>query len=300
MRDFLANTRYAFRQFRHAPVFTAAAVLTLSLGIGGTTAIFSLIHTVMLRSLPVADPGSLYRIGDGNDCCVEGGPQDRWGLYSYPLYLRLKENLPEFEELTAVQAGPNRMSIRRASEPVAKALRTEYVTGNYFSTFGIRPFGGRLLTAQDDQASAPPVAVLSHRTWQTNYGSDPSVVGATFMIEGHAFTIAGIAPPGFYGETLRSDPPEVWIPLQQEPLIVGEEGTLLRQSIAASLRVVGRLKPGQTTDGMSARLTGMLRRWLIAEAGYPAEWTSEIKRLLPKQTITVVPAGAGVAEMKED
>jgi hypothetical protein len=98
MRDFLANVRYSLRQFRNAPVFTAAAVLTLSLGIGGTTAIFSLIHSVMLRSLPVADPSMLYRIGDGNACCVEGGPQERWGLFSYPLYLRLEENLPEFEE----------------------------------------------------------------------------------------------------------------------------------------------------------------------------------------------------------
>ena len=300
MLDFLANFRYSFRQFRNAPVFTAAAVLTLSLGIGGTTAIFSLIHTVMLRSLPVADPARLYRIGDGNNCCVEGGPQDRWGLYSYPLYLRLKENLPEFEELTAFQAGPNRMSVRRDTETVAKPLRSEYVTGNYFSTFGIRAYGGRLFSAADDQASAPPVAVLSHHAWEATYGSDPSVVGARFVIEGRAFTIVGVAPPGFYGETLRSDPPDLWIPLQQEPLIVGEDGSLLRQSIAASLRVIGRLKAGATTAGMSARLTGMLRRWLITEAGYPPEWTSEIKRLLPQQNIAVVPAGGGVAEMKED
>ena len=95
---------------------------------------------------------------------------------------------------------------------------------------------------------------------------------------GHAFTIAGIAPPGFYGETLRSDPPDVWLPLQQEPLVAGE-GTLLRQPIAASLRVIGRLKAGQTTAGMSARLTGVLRRWLVTESGYPPEWMSEIKRL---------------------
>src|SRR5512138_2075001 len=100
MRDFVASLRYALRQFRNAPIFTAAAILTLSLGIGGTTAIFSLMHTVMLRSLPVADPRALYRIGEGDECCVEGGPQDRWGLYSYPLYLRLQQNLPEFQSLT--------------------------------------------------------------------------------------------------------------------------------------------------------------------------------------------------------
>src|ERR671929_540292 len=105
--------RYAIRQFRLAPVFTASAVLTLSLGIGGTTAIFTLIHAVMLRSLPVADPERLYRIGDGDNCCVQGGPQDQWGMFSFPLFERLKAELPEFEELTAFQAGGPRLSVRR-------------------------------------------------------------------------------------------------------------------------------------------------------------------------------------------
>jgi hypothetical protein len=110
----LGAFRYAIRQFRQAPVFTAAAVLTLALGIGGTTAIFTLIHAVMLKSLPVSDPAQLYRIGDGDDCCVEGGTQDRWGMYSFPLYERLKAETPEFEELTAFQAGGGgRVSARR-------------------------------------------------------------------------------------------------------------------------------------------------------------------------------------------
>src|ERR1700733_4844606 len=90
--------RYAIRQFRQSPVFTAAAVLTLALGIGGTTAIFTLIHAVMLRSLPVTDPASLYRIGDGDNCCVQGGPQDRWGMFSYPLVERLRAETPEFDQ----------------------------------------------------------------------------------------------------------------------------------------------------------------------------------------------------------
>src|SRR5436189_3373714 len=140
------NFRYALRQFRLSPVFTAAAVLTLVLGIGGTTAIFTLIHAVMLRSLPVSDPSRLYRIGDGDDCCVEGGPQDRWGLFSYPLYERLKASAPEFEEITAFQAGGPRLSVRREGvEAAARPLRSEYVTGSYFSTLGIGAFGGRVL-----------------------------------------------------------------------------------------------------------------------------------------------------------
>lgn len=299
MSDFLANVRYAFRQFRKAPVFTAAAVLTLALGIGGTTAIFSLIHSVMLKSLPVTDPAKLYRIGEGNECCMEGGPQDRWGMYSYQLYQRLKANLPEFEDMTAFEAGGNVMSVRRESDHVAKPLRSEYVTGSYFSVFGLRPFVGRLLAPADDQLSAAPVAVLSYHAWQTTYGSDPSVIGSTFVIEGHPFTVIGVSPPGFFGETLRSNPTEVWIPLQQEPLIRGAS-TMLQQPMTSWLRVIGRLKPGATTTGMGARLTGLLRQWMLNDSGYPAEWMSEIKRLMPRQSIAVIPAGSGVAEMKED
>src|ERR1700686_5150063 len=113
MHNLFGNLRYAARQFRLSPVFTATAVLTLALGIGGTTAIFTLIHAVMLRSLPVADPATLYRVGDGADCCVEGGPQDRWGMFSYPLYERLKAESPEFEEAAAFQAGGRQLSVRR-------------------------------------------------------------------------------------------------------------------------------------------------------------------------------------------
>src|ERR1700742_1093087 len=105
MNTLKANILYALRQFRQAPIFTATAILTLALGIGGTTAIFTLIHGVMLRSLPVTDPSRLYRIGDGTSCCVQGGPQDRWGMFSFPLFERLKADLPEFDEVTAFQAG---------------------------------------------------------------------------------------------------------------------------------------------------------------------------------------------------
>src|SRR6202171_1091755 len=113
MHNLLGNLRYAMRQFRLSPVFTATAVLTLALGIGGTTAIFTLIHAVMLRSLPVSDPAQLYRVGEGDDCCVEGGPQDRWGMYSFPLFERLKTQTPEFEEVAAFQAGRAELSVRR-------------------------------------------------------------------------------------------------------------------------------------------------------------------------------------------
>src|SRR5437763_13172198 len=129
MQNLLGNIRYVLRQFRLSPVFTGTAVLTLALGIGGTTAIFTLIHAVMLRSLPVADPGRLYRVGDGDDCCVEGGPQDRWGMFSFPLYERLKSQAPEFEDVAACQTGRGQLSVRREGvDSAARPLRSEYVT----------------------------------------------------------------------------------------------------------------------------------------------------------------------------
>ena len=291
--------RYAIRQFAAAPIFTAAAILTLALGIGGTTAIFTLIHAVMLRSLPVADPAALYRIGDGDDCCVEGGPQDRWGMFSYPLVERLRAETPEFEQVTAFQAGGARLSVRRQGvDSAAQPLRSEYVSGNYFQTLGVGAFGGRVLTAEDDRPDSTPVVVLSHHVWDTLYGRDASVVGSTFVVEGHPFSVIGVAPPGFFGETLRGNPPDLWIPLNQEPLISGG-GSLLRQPVSAWLRVIGRLRPGASIDGMAARLTGVLRDWMQHDSGYPANWMADVVRLLPKQTIAVVPAGAGVGVMKE-
>jgi predicted permease len=300
MHNLFGNLRYAARQFRLSPVFTATAVLTLALGIGGTTAIFTLIHAVMLRSLPVSDPAQLYRVGEGDDCCVEGGPQDRWGMFSFPLFERLKGETPEFEEVTTFQAGRGRLSIRRQGvDAASRPLRSEYVAGNYFHTLGIKAFGGRVFTPEDDKPASTPVAVLSHRAWQTIYGGDTSVVGSTFIVESKPFTVIGVAPAGFFGETLRSDPPDIWIPLQQEPMINGQ-GSLLRQPVSAWLRMIGRLRPGASVAGMSVRLTGFLRQWMQYDSGYPANWMPEILHDLPKQVLNVVPAGAGVAEMKEE
>jgi predicted permease len=300
MQNLLGNLRYVLRQFRQSPVFTVAAMLTLALGIGGTTAIFTLIHAVMLRSLPVAKPSALYRVGEGDNCCVEGGPQGRWDMVSFPLFQRLKAETPEFEQVAAVQAGMGRLSVRRERvETAARPLRAQYVTGNYFSTLGVGVIGGRVFTEDDDKPASAPVIVLSHHTWQSTYGADTAVVGSTFMLDGHPFTVVGVAAPGFFGETLRSDPADMWIPLQQEPTINGANSLLL-QPVSAWLRMIGRLRPGASIAGMSPRLTGVLRQWMQHDSGYPANWMPEINRVLPKQVMNVVPAGAGVAVMKEE
>jgi predicted permease len=291
---------YALRKFRSARVFTATAVFTLALGIGGTTAIFTLMHAVMLKSLPVTDPSRLYRIGDGGNCCVQGSPQGRWGFYSFPLFERIKADTPQFEDVTAFQTFVGRMSVRRAGTAEApRPLRTMYASGSYFTTLGVGAFAGRVFTAADDQAAATPVVVMAYHAWQGLYGGDASIVGSTLLIEGQGFTVAGIAPPGFFGEALRADPPDLWLPLQHEPLIAGGAPSLLRQSQSAWLRVIGRLRPEATIDGMEARLTTLLRQWMRNDAGYPANFMPEIERTLPQQVITVVPAGAGVGLMKE-
>ncbi len=298
METLRQDVAYAIRQMRKSPVFTLTALITLALGIGATTAIFSLIHAVMLKSLPVVDPASLYRIGDGTDCCVEGSPQDDWGMFSYPFYLRMKETTPEFSELAAFQAGRGQFGARRGeSDQISKPLRGEFVSGNYFATFGVGAFAGRTILPSDDEPTSAPIAMLSYRAWQQQYGSDPTIVDSTMILDGHPFTIVGISPPGFFGETLRSSPPEIWLPINQEPTFHGENAFLHR--FPAWLRVIGRLRPDASPTQLPGRLTNQLRLWLVNESGMPADWMAGIKKALPKQVIRVVPAGTGVGVMKE-
>ena len=300
MRNLWQDVVYALRQMRHSPVFTLTAMLTLALGIGATTAIFSLIHTVMLKSLPVADPATLYRIGEGNDCCVNMGPEGSWGLFPYIVYQRFQAAAPEFEQLAAFQAGRDLFSVRRGeTDQQPKPLRSEYVSGNYFSTFGIQAHAGRTLTPADDKRGAPPAAMLTHRAWQQKYGSDPSVVGATFIIDGHPFTIVGIAPRGFDGETLESDPPELFLPIEQEPMISGAN-TLMNQPMSW-LRIIGRMRPGVNPESLNPRLTTILRNWFLNDFGplFP-QFAPQVKEILPRQFVKVTPGGAGIAVMKAD
>jgi len=300
MRTLGQDIVYALRQMRQSPVFTLTAMLTLALGIGATTAIFSLIHTVMLKSLPVVDPATLYRVGEGGDCCVNMGPEGSWGLFPYVVYQRFQAAAPEFEQMAAFQAGRELFSVRRGdSDQQPKPLHAEYVSGNYFSTFGVQAYAGRMLAPADDRRGAPPAAVLTHRAWQQQYGSDPNVVGSTFILDGHSFTIVGIAPRGFDGETLESDPPELFLPIQQEPLVAGTN-TLLNQPMSW-LRIIGRLRSGTNPESLNPRFTTILRNWFINDFGplFP-EFAPQVNAVLPKQYVKLTPGGAGVTVMKAD
>ncbi|HSX81699.1 MAG TPA: ABC transporter permease, partial [Candidatus Saccharimonadia bacterium] len=300
MQTLVQDIRYALRQLRHAPTFTLTALLTLAIGIGATTAIFTLTQAIMLKSLPVADPAQLYRIGDTEECCVEGWEDDDWSLFSFQLYQRLTAAAPEFEETTAFQAAPGIYSIRQeAKDHEARPLRAEYVSGSYFHVFGLGAFAGRVINNSDDQRSAPPVAMISYRTWQQAYGSDPRIVGSTFFVQGQPVTLIGITPPGFFGETLRSDPPDFWLPLQQEILFDGQNARM-RMNQSQWMYAIGRLKPGASVQALPARLTPVLQHWLREEDEIPAEFKPQVEPTIPQKFIRLAPAGGGVTSLRED
>src|ERR1700754_1667409 len=216
MQDILV----ALRQFRKSPGFAITVVLTMALGIGANTAIFTLVHSILMKSLPVTDPKTLYRVGDQDDCCVNGGfinDNGDFDLFSYELYKHLRETTPEFEQLAAMQAGGESLTARRGAE-TAKSQRTQYVSGNFFTTFGVGAFAGRMLQESDDIPGAAPVAVMSFQSWQSDYGSDPRMVGETFYLQGQPATIVGIAPRGFFGDRISTRPPALWVPLAAEPI----------------------------------------------------------------------------------
>ncbi|WP_446743283.1 ABC transporter permease [Silvibacterium acidisoli] len=297
---FLLDLRHALRQLKLAPMFTATVVLTLGLGIGACTAIFSLIDAVMLKSLPVADPSRLYQIGTGKPCCLLNNMQGDWDLYSFKLYKRLAQSaLPEFEQVAAFQAQPGVVSVRYGHDrDQARALMGEYVSGNYFQTLGVNAVVGRMLTPDDDRRGAPAVAVMSYRTWQQNYGADPKIVGATFQIEQFPFTVVGIAPPGFFGDTLTSNPMDLWVPLSTEYLTDAEAPYSDVPSMAW-LRMIGRLKPGATTAGVSERLSADLQHWLTTDGAVAPQFQAQLKDQLSRQMIHLGPGGQGIGEMRD-
>ncbi len=297
----MADLQEAFRQLKKAPGFTTTAVITLALGIGATTAIFTLVHQVMLKSLPVTKPNELWRVGDKIRCCNWGGyTQDSDGdfsLFSYQAYKNFREHTPEFIDLAALQAGNAPLGVRRAgSRGPVDTRNGEYVSGNFFRTLGVRPWIGRLLTDADDQPGAPPVAVMSYHVWSDKYGSDPSVVGASYQINDHLFTVIGVAPPGFYGAKLDGwGMPDIWIPTNTEPLLDGEAQRLKRPN-TNWLDIVGRVRPGVNPKSLEAKLRVEFHDWL---ASHVPDMEPGEKQTWRQQTLHLIPGGAGVAAMRD-
>ena len=295
MSALIQDLKYGLRQLGLNPGYTAVAILTLALGIGANTAIFTLVDAIMLKSLPVVNPRKLYRVGTANNCCVNAGLQDNWDLYSNSLYTQFRDHTPEFSQMAAFQAAISNLSVRRrgASGP-AEPYLGEFVSGNYFSMFGVSAYAGRAITPADDQPNAPPVAMMDYRTWQTHFGSDTSVVGSTFVLNMVPYTVIGITPPGFFGDTLRSDPPDFWLPLATEPVLNGQN-SILKNPALHWLHVIGRLKPGARPAAVQSEVTTELQRWLGAQPDLTAYDRSQ----LSKQRVVIGPGGEGVASMQD-
>ena len=297
----LADLRDAVRQLQKAPGFATTALVTLALGIGATTAIFTLVHQVMLKSLPVAKPGELWRIGDKTRCCNWGGyTQDGdFALFSWEAYKNFRARTPEFADLAALQAGNANLGVRRAgSQAQADTRNGEYVSGNFFRTFGVQPWIGRLFTDEDDQEGAPPVAVMSYRIWHDKYGSDPSVVGAGYQINGHPFTVIGVAAPGFFGAKLAGwGMPDLWLPLTSELVIQGDKTQpRLKRPQSNYLDLIGRVRPGVNPKSLEAKLKVELYDWL---ASHVPDMEPGEKELWKQQTLHLTPGGAGTAALRE-
>ena len=296
----LHEIRYALRQLMKAPGFTITAVLTLALGIGANTAIFTLVHAVMLKSLPVADPAQLYRIGANDICCVYGGMgqgDGGWGLVSFDLYKYLEANTPQFEQIAAFQSNRPDISVRRSGSPgPAETFPAEFVSGNFFSTFGIQPLAGRMFTGEDDRPGAAPTVVLTYRAWQQHFGLDPSVVGSSFMVNGQPFTVIGITPPGFYGARLREDPPAVYIPIAFEPQI-NQKSSMLHLPLQYWLYLIGRMKPGVQPAQVQAQVNTELHQWLLS---VQEQMDPRARPEIPKQYMKLGPGGAGVTDLRHN
>jgi putative ABC transport system permease protein len=300
LEEIWRDLRHAVRQLRQSPAFTATALITLALGIGGTTAIFTLVQQVMLRSLPVTRPDQLWRIGDSDRCCYSDRyTQGDWNFFSWEAYKFFRANTPAFQDLAAFQIGQGNaeLGVRRTGSPAAAETGNgEYVSGNFFKTFGISAWRGRLFTDADDQEGASPVAVMSFRTWQEKYGSDPSVMGAAYQINGHPFTLIGIAPPGFFGAKIDVGAmPDFWLPLTAEPIIAAET-TRLKDPRVGWLDLIGRVRPGTNSKTLEVQLQGELHQWL---ASHRADMSPQEKPLWEKQTLRLTPGGAGVSPMRE-
>jgi predicted permease len=274
-------------------------VLTLALGIGATTSIFTLVYAVLLKSLAVANPDELYRLGKEARCCYEGGysQEKEFSIVSYDLYKYFRDHTKGFSELAAFQASEPQFGVRRSGRSeAAQSYRGEFVSGNYFIMFGIRAYAGRVFTAIDDRAGAPPVAIMSHRLWQQKYGSDLSAIGSVFDIDEKPFTVVGIAPPAFFGDTLRNNPPDFFLPLNTEPFVDAANPDLNKVD-THWLDLIGRIQPGATPASIEAEMRVELKQWLRSHWG---EMSPNNRTKFHEQTLFLSPGGAGITSMREE
>jgi predicted permease len=228
----IQDLRYGIRMLLRYPGFTLVAVLTLALGIGANTAIFSLINTAMLRPLPVAEPERLVKIDNT-------AAQQMFSTFSYPNYLDFRDRNNVLSGLIAYRYAPLSVSAGGVNERLWSYL----VTGNYFEVLGVSPAAGRLISTGDDiNPGGHPVAVVSHKYWQERFGGEPGVAGRKIILNGGGYTIIGVAPQGFSGTEIITAP-DIWVPMAMQKEIEVGYGWLDKRE-TENLLLLGRLKPG--------------------------------------------------------
>jgi predicted permease len=295
----LQDVGYALRQLRKAPGFTVTVLLTLALGIGANSAIFTLVNAILLRNLPVADPKTLIRIGDKDDCCVNGGWNDEgdYSLFATDTYLMFKKSLPEFEELAAMESGYawRPVTVRRAGpQTVAKSVTGTFVSGNYFRVFGLSPAAGRLFVDADDQKGAPVTAVMSYDAWMEDYAGDKSVVGSAFYINTKPATIIGVAPKGFYGDRVDTNPPKYFLPMNSMDAVIG--APYFNDPDSQWAYIIGRVKPGTNVTALQTKATTLLKQQFAPLKTFTDQ---RAQKVLPRTHVVLTPGGGGIQNMQD-
>ena len=298
--QFAQDLRFALRQLAKTPGFTATAILTLALGIGANAAIFTLVHSILLKNLPVASPATLFRLGNSRNCCVSTGTSDsgEYSFFTTANYEALRQNVPEFADLAAMQAGFTYRPVtvrRNGSSENARSVMGEFVSGNYFRTFGLRPQSGRLFTDEDNAKGAPTVAVVSDEAWRRDYAADPSVVGSTFWVNTQPVTIVGVAPAGFYGDRLTSTPPDFYLPYESMTSLANV--TYIHDADVKWLYMIGRVKPGVSLPVLQQKVSAVLKQSLSESKLFS---TDANRKLLDKVHVILTPGGAGIQSFQEE
>jgi len=253
-----SDLRFALRQIMRSPGFAVIALITLALAIGANTAIFTLLNQALLRALPVKDPNQLVVLSfagshEGHKSSEGGDSPDHDHYFSYPMYRDLRDNNTVLSGLIAVAPASAGVSWNNHAEQVP----VELVSGNYFQTLGVQPAVGRLLLPSDETfENANPVAVLSFDYWKSHLAQAP-VAGKTLLVNGHPFTVAGVAPPGFHS-VVWNQHPDLYVPITMQPVIM-PEWSYLSDHRATWLTMVGRLRPSETPQHASASINPL---WL--------------------------------------
>jgi predicted permease len=300
MSTLVQDVRYGIRMLAKNPGFTAVAVLTLALGIGANTAIFTLIDAVMLKALPVQKPEQLALFSEGRRRGFVGlASGQHYDIFSYPLYEHLRDNNPSFEGIAAFRTELDRLTVRPQgggeNEP-AQLAWGRLVSGNYFSVLGVRAVLGRVLTPEDDRVEGPPAAVISYDYWRHRFNNDPSVVGRVLNVNGILLTVAGVTPPEFFGESVESPVADFWLPVTLAPRLMPERGSLLKNLYTNWLNLIGRLKPGVSLQQAQAGVDVSFRQFLSARAG--AHPSAEEQRDIQRSYIKLTPGATGISYLR--